>query len=659
MLGRLIVAMLMGVAICGGSTTARATEPSQAYAAQEQGSAPDTSVPVAPPLTKADADAWLDGFVPHTLAMTDIAGAVVVVVKDGQVLTEKGYGYADIASRRKVDPQSTLFRIGSVGKLFTWTAVMQQVEAGNIDLDVDINRYLDLKIPARAGQPITLRNLMTHTSGFEEHLKRLFVDSPDRLQSLEAYVKQWVPERAYAPGEVPAYSNYGTALAGYIVQRVSGEPFDDYIERHILGPLGMLHSTFRQPLPAQFQVNMASGYVRASQPPKKFELPNPHPVGSISATGADMARFMIAHLQDGAFEGSRILQAATAQQMHAEQRKHNPPLNAMALGFFHSERNGHVMIGHGGDTEVFHTELQLLPDDQVGIFVSVNSQGADFAHSVRKGLVDGFIDRYFPGAPVDLPTAATAQQHANAMAGFYSPSRRNHSSFFRLANLLGQVKVTASGDGTLQVSSLTDFSGAPMIWRAVGPLVWQTDGGEQLAAVVKDGQVVNFASGGFGAAQVMQRVPGWASASWNKPLLYCMVATLLLAVVLWPISALTRRHYGAACSMASRRATLHSWVRIVALIDLLALASYAFVFSNMMNAYYLDSPIDPWLRLAQFLSLLGLLGAAIAAWNACVVWRDRLAAWWVKAATILLAGACVAFAWFAVTLRLASLSTQF
>ena len=109
---------------------------------------------------------------------------------------------------------------------------------------------------------------MTHSSGFEEHLKRLFVASADRIQPLDVYMKTWSPERVYAPGEVPAYSNYGAAMAGYIVQRVSGEPFDGYIERHIFGPLGMEHSTFREPLPPSLADHMATGYSRASQRPR-------------------------------------------------------------------------------------------------------------------------------------------------------------------------------------------------------------------------------------------------------------------------------------------------------------------------------------------------------------------------------------------------------
>src|SRR6185312_15591243 len=194
-------------------------------------------------LTKQDVDAWLDGYMPYALKAGGIPGAVVVVVKDGQPLTERGFGYSDIATHKPVDPENTLFRPGSVSKLFTWTAVMQQVQAGKLNLDADVNNYLDFKIPPRNGKPITLRNLMTHTPGFAETVKYLIVFGKDKPATLRAALVRSVPDRIYDPGTMPAYSNYGASIAGYIVQRVSGEPFEEYVQRHIFAPLGMTHSS--------------------------------------------------------------------------------------------------------------------------------------------------------------------------------------------------------------------------------------------------------------------------------------------------------------------------------------------------------------------------------------------------------------------------------
>jgi CubicO group peptidase (beta-lactamase class C family) len=165
-------------------------------------------------LTQADVEAYVDGLVPYALRRADMAGAVVVVVKDGQVLFQKGYGVADVKTAQPVDPNATMFRPGSISKLFTWTAVMQLVEQGRLDLDRDVNSYLDFRIPDAFGKPITLRNLLTHTAGFEDVYKNGLVEDPKATPSVEAYVKRALPPRVFAPGTTVAYSNYGATLAG-------------------------------------------------------------------------------------------------------------------------------------------------------------------------------------------------------------------------------------------------------------------------------------------------------------------------------------------------------------------------------------------------------------------------------------------------------------
>src|SRR5688572_24051006 len=210
-------------------------------------------------MTAADVETFLDGMVPLQLALSDIAGATVSVVKDGKLLFAKGYGFADVQKKQKVSPQDTLFRPGSISKLFTWTAVMQLFEQGKLDLDRDVNEYLDYKIPDAFGKPITLKHILTHTPGFEEQIKDLFLTDSTK-PNLGQYLKTHIPGRIYPPGTVPAYSNYATAVAGYIVERVSGRPFDEYVAENILKPLNMTRSTFTQPLPADLAPLMSNGY---------------------------------------------------------------------------------------------------------------------------------------------------------------------------------------------------------------------------------------------------------------------------------------------------------------------------------------------------------------------------------------------------------------
>ncbi len=305
------------------------------------GALPASAATPGAPLTRSDVEAFSDSFIPVELAQGDIAGAVVVVVKDGQVLFEKGYGVSDTKTRAPVDPDRTLFRPGSVSKLFTWTAVMQLVGEGKIDLDKDVNAYLDFKIPPAFRKPVTMRNLMTHTPGFEEALRPLLLGNPASVEPLDQVLKESLPERIFPPGQVPAYSNYGATLAGYIVQRVSGEPFDDYIQRHIFAPLGMTHATFVQPLPRALAADMSKGYRTASGQAVPFEMISMTPAGGLSVSGSDIARFMIAHLNNGEYHGARILPADVAIRMHGVAFRPFSALSPMAYGFYHDDINGH------------------------------------------------------------------------------------------------------------------------------------------------------------------------------------------------------------------------------------------------------------------------------------------------------------------------------
>src|SRR6058998_692750 len=157
-----------------------------------------------PPLTKSDFETFLDALIPSQLQNRDIAGAVVSVVKDGQVLFAKGYGYADFTAKKPVLADQTLFRPGSISKLFTATAVMQLVEQGKLDLDRDVNEYLDFAIPKTYPDPVTLRRLLTHTAGFEDTLKNLFVPSAREMRPLRDYLIAAMPARIFPPGEVPS-----------------------------------------------------------------------------------------------------------------------------------------------------------------------------------------------------------------------------------------------------------------------------------------------------------------------------------------------------------------------------------------------------------------------------------------------------------------------
>lgn len=608
-------------------------------------------------LTQADVDAWLDGFMPYALKAGGIPGAVVVVVKDGQPVTMRGFGYADVKSRKPVDPNLTLFRPGSVSKLFTWTAVMQQVQAGKIDLDKDINTYLDFKIPEKFGKPITMRHLMTHTAGFAETAKYLINFDKQPPQALDKALSRWVPERIYAPGAMHAYSNYGASLAGYIVQRVSGEPFNQYIQRHILQPAGMQHSTFDQPLPARFAPIMSQGYEYGSDKPQAYEVIPMAPAGALAATGADMGRFMIAHL------GGALLNPALSRQMYAPESNPYSALPGMALGFYHEDRNGLNIVGHGGDTIYFHSDLHLFVDKNVGLYISLNSLGKGAAgHSLRGQLFEEFTDRYFPAPEPTLPTAATAKAHGQALAGHYVSSRAGGFNFLRLVTLLGQTSVTLDEDNNLVVSTLTDAAGSPRKWRAIGPWLWQdANGSDKLQAVVnQDGSVKMFSITPF--APIIEFLPAPASlnAGWISPVAGIALLVMFVAALGWPIVALIRRRYNYSSPLSGRSLSLHRATRVTAWLFIFLLVGWlGIVMAIDKDLTALNGGMDGWMRLLQLLLIVAIAGTVLAIWNAYGVVRAPGRHWIASIWAILIALSAAFLAWLALDLGLLTASLNY
>jgi CubicO group peptidase (beta-lactamase class C family) len=629
---------------------------STALTAAAQNTAPPAVAPAAP-LTAEDVNAWLDGYMPYALHTGDIAGAVVAVVKDGQVLTERGYGYADVAKRTPVDTKLTLFRPGSVSKLLTWTAVMQQVEQGKIDLDADVNQYIDFKIPARDGKPITMRELMQHVAGFEEQAKGIMSDNP-KAPVFEALLKQWVPERVFAPGSTPAYSNYGASLAGYIVQRVSGESFDDYMDKHIFAPLDMKNSSFRQPLPANLQPLMSTCYTEASAPAKKFEIVGPAPAGSLSSPAEDMAHFMIAHLQNGEYHGNRILKAETAEMMHNSPLTILPPLNRMELGFFETNINGREVIAHLGDTQCFHTSLHLFLKDGVGFYVSFNSPGkAGAAGGLRGALFEDFADRYLPAgesntAKVDEKTSAA---HAAQLMGHWANSRASQSSFLSALGLFGQTKVSVNAKGEL-VTPFKALSGVPRNWVEIAPFVWlDKDGGhERLAAKVVDGQAVRFSIDGISPFMVFDRVPWQQNGAWLLPLSYGALGALVLTAILWPVTAIVRRRFGASLALAPEALRAYRFSKIGSILLAAALGLWAYTVIRMFGDFNnLSEKFNSTIHFAQLFGILAfLIGTVFILWNLRTVWSNGTRRWPAKVWSVVLALSALVVLWVAFAFHL-------
>src|SRR5437588_4661046 len=443
--------------------------------------APQPSPP--PALTKSDFETFLDALIPSQLQNRDIAGAVVSVVKDGQVLFAKGYGYADFAAKKPVLADQTLFRPGSISKVFTATAVMQLVEQGKLDLDRDVIDYLDYAISKTYPEPVTLRRILTHTAGFEDTLKNLFVPGAREMRPLRDYLITAMPARIFPPGTVPSYSNYGLTLAGYIVERVSGEPFEKYIAAHILTPLRMDHSSFAQPLPENLAANMSPGYLTAAQGARAFEFVTASPAGALSATATDMTRLMLALLGEGTLEGATILKPESVRAMGARQFELHPALHVLGFIVMDYSMNGQRAVGHGGDTIYFHSDMMLMPDAHIGLFISYNSAGSR-PRGGRTEVIRAFFNRYFP-EPIRATPAIdlkTAQADRRAVSGIDSGSRRAESTVLQVAAVLGQTSVSSDQNGILTIEGVQSPRGGLKKWREIGPLVYREVDGPDLIA---------------------------------------------------------------------------------------------------------------------------------------------------------------------------------
>jgi len=464
---------------------------------------PGIAAAAQPAIDSPDLAAFVDGFVIGRMESEQVVGVTVAVVHDGAMIFTRGYGHDDLAAGRPVDAGRSLFRPGSISKTFTWTAIMQLVEQGRVDLDADVRTYLpDLEIPDTFAEPITLRHLMAHTPGYEESaMGHLFSNDPAGALPLREYLSRYRPQRIRPPGVLPAYSNYGVAMAGLIVANVSGLPWETYAEQHLFEPLGMNDSTFREPwttehlepMSRRLRDNVSHGYVRRNG---TFEaggfsfIGQVGPAGALSATATDMARWMLAHLNHGSLGQARILQAGTAQRMQRQHHTMDAQMPGMAHGFIESRVHGYRAIGHGGGTIYFLSDMQLVPELGLGVFISTNTSGG--GGELIGEFVDTLVGRYFPPGPLTIEAPAPdvqAGRPLDAYASTYLSTRRPYTTVERLFMQNG-VTVSAAADGELLVAS-------PGGQYRLQPL-----GGDDFRSR-ESGRRVKFTSGTDGAVHAM------------------------------------------------------------------------------------------------------------------------------------------------------------
>ncbi|RSM81744.1 serine hydrolase [Amycolatopsis sp. WAC 01375] len=577
------------------------------------------TAPAAQAATPASAAAVFDEIIPRSLAEHHIPGAAVVVVEGGETVFSAGYGVSSVDTQAKVDPERTGFLINSVGKSIAATAAIQLVEQGKLALDADVNTYLkSFKIPETfPGRPVTLFSLLTHTAGFEDRVYRMFTPRDEKLPALAEHLANEMPTRVRPPGEVALYSNYGFALAGYLVELASGQSYADYVREHIFEPSGMKDSSVAQPTP---DVPLATGYRWNGSaqvvPPSNFGPEPPAGDGNV-ATPADMGRYLSANLVPGTFSRSLL------DRLHGARFRNDPRLPAMGFGFSERYLNGLRLVEKTGDSPGFLSVLELIPEKNTGVYLAFN--GGAFsgdAAAVTAEVLKAFVDRLQPAAPVPAPVPLAGD--VSRFEGSYNNTRLDYDSFTKVRALAGGVTVTADGDGALTTSGLGEGTRR---WTQTEPGLFTDVAGERIAFRESGGQVLLFA--GDDPNSSYERMSWLESSSTHLLILGVALLLLLGALVFWPIRAFVRRGRERNPSGA-RFATVAAWS--AALAVLLFAGGFALLMSDLSAAAVaLTSGHSPLLSVTLLLPdvVLLLTGAAVVC--TALAW---LRGWWNTPARI-------------------------
>jgi CubicO group peptidase (beta-lactamase class C family) len=570
-------------------------------------------------------EAFVDGVVGGFMAQERIAGAEVAVVRDGETLLVKGYGIDSVEPRRAVDPNESLFRIGSISKTFTWLSIMQLAERGKLELDDPINDHLPdaLDVPDEGFErPIRIVDLMNHTAGFEDILQGLFVGADVAPLPLQEQLRQRRPHRVREPGKVMAYSNYSTALAGAIVAHVAGMEYESYVEQNILVPLGLAHTTFREPYEPTAGLPQPMSPALAAHLSQNVEsrnggwqaIPHEHivsmaPAGAAASTAADMARYMLALLDPRRLEEAGVLQAETFAQMREPSFQSAPGMPAMHHGFFNAPlgvttRLAVDNLSHGGATLHFRSFLVVTGDlngqGTLGVFVAANSASAA---PMVQAVAERILAKYFaplpePAATVPEGGAARAQEYA----GQYRTARRSYTQFEKILNV-GALDVTATKDGYL----LIDLGGPTLRFVEVGKDLFRQPDGDATIAFVRDqrGAIAQLVS----HIGTFERVGFFASLQW---LALVLIATLLTCIGLL-IAAVRRRSADVITAIAI------AWLAFFVLVAVWVLPFSAPAAQDEFVYSYPQSLLKLALAVGVVATGLSVLGIA----TLLPVWRGR------------------------------------
>jgi CubicO group peptidase (beta-lactamase class C family) len=576
------------------------------------------------PTDRAELEAFVDTFFVEQMEVSHLPGAVFVLVKDGEIFLAKGYGYADLESRRPVVPEETLFLPGSVGKVFTALAVMQLVEQGRLSLDSDVNEYLDdFRVPATYPEPVTVGDLLTHTAGFDERFIGEAAATAEELVPLGQYLAENMPPRTMPAGDNVSYCNHCYALAGYLVEKVSGVPWEQYVDENILQPLEMSRSTVQQPPPADLAADLAVGYSYAKGEYRRgpYRLMNIAPAGALYATATDMAHFMIAHLQKGWYGETRILREETFENVHERGFRSHPQLRAYTYGGFSLfTAHGQQVLSKGGDVGGFSSLLVLLPDQGIGFFTAFNAAIDPFAGTEpRDELLTQFLEHYYPTQ--NQPVEPAPSPNLGRVTGNYRWNRLSRVTAEKALNPLGmmQIRVVPQGDGTLSVSSAVPLV-KPARYTEIEPLLFESlDGTDYIFFREDDRGRITHMFGRIGEEPATFEKVAWYERDVVQLGLILLLLVAFLSVLAWPVASLVRR-LRRRPTHDPRLANLARWLATA--VGILNLAFVVVFAATLMQGLSGGGPYPPsWFIALLVIPLLttvlsiALLVCTVLAWS--------------------------------------------
>ncbi|MEJ2009866.1 MAG: serine hydrolase, partial [Acidobacteriota bacterium] len=582
-----------------------------------------------------------DGFFARAMARWHVPGAAFVLVKNGKVVFIKGYGYANLQDKTPVVPDRTIFRIASVTKVFTAMAAMQLVESGRLKLHENVNHYLSrFKVKDPYPQPVTLAELLTHSAGLDASVIGIAAHRPSQLVPLGTFLAQHMPQVVMPPGEIYSYSSFGISLEGYLVQKLSGEPFDAYIEKNILQPLDMKDSGFR--LRPGMARRLATGYEyrKGRYVPQPLDYFNIAPAAGLFSTASDMAHFLIAQMENGRYGGSRILSEATAREMHRRQFGEDPRLAGRAFGFYERYLNSYRAIGHGGNIRGFASLMMMVPKEHVGFFVVFNRDESRF----EGDLIHSFFNHFYPAKNTGEPPEAGRLSAADLrkFTGIYRSNPYSRRTFEKLITLYWQFRITANPDGTLEFHYPHHFKPSGR-WVPLSPDYFLCSGGQGHALFRTDssGRVTHL----FTDRNSYEKVPWYGTGAFQVALVKALMVILLSGCVWWPLQALIRRLRKRPSGQAGAMGAARWTAGVLALLDVFFIVAMLHILTRMDDWDFVYG-VPPNIKALLWIPMVTTVLAACVAGFAVWAWKKRSGSAWGRIHYSLIAAAALVFIWF-------------